>query len=67
MPVYEYVCTQCGERFERLVAYAEADRVCCRRCGAPEVRRLVSVIAPPRPARSSEGCGCGGSCNCAVH
>jgi putative FmdB family regulatory protein len=67
MPVYEYVCTECGDRFERLVAYAEADGVACQRCGSREVRRLVSLISAPRPARSSEGCACGGSCSCGAH
>lgn len=67
MPVYEYVCCECGDRFERLVAYTEADGVECTRCGSREVRRLVSLIAAPRPARSSEGCGCGGSCSCGAH
>lgn len=62
MPLYEYVCTECGGRFERLVSYVEADGVRCRRCGSGEVRRLVSLIAAPRPAHTSGGCSCGGSC-----
>ncbi len=64
MPVYEYVCTYCGDRFERLVSYAEADGVRCQRCGSEKVRRLVSLIAAPRPPHTSGGCGCGGSCSC---
>lgn len=67
MPVYEYVCTECGDRFERLVGYADADGVFCERCGSRNVRRLVSLIAAPRPARSSARCGCGGACSCGTH
>jgi putative FmdB family regulatory protein len=67
MPVYEYVCTRCGERFERLASYAEADRVSCQGCGSDRVRRLVSLIAAPKPAHAAGGCGCGGSCSCGAH
>lgn len=64
MPVYEYECTACDARFDRLVAHAEADRASCPRCGAAEVRRLLSVIAglggrgePEAPACGGGACG----------
>lgn len=59
MPIYEFECEQCGERFEELVAAAAA-AVACPRCGAGETRRLLSNVSPasrqPRGAavRSNE-------------
>ena len=45
MPIYDFECTACGERFEALVAAAE--RPVCPVCGAPEPARLFSPIAGP--------------------
>ncbi len=45
MPIYEYECEGCGERFEELVA-AGAVGVACPRCGSTETRRLLSNVSP---------------------
>jgi putative FmdB family regulatory protein len=54
MPIYEYECESCGERFEELVA-ADAEGVPCAACGSTATRRLLSGFAPrgrqPRGAR----------------
>jgi len=48
MPIYEYQCPECGERFSRLRPMRESDQPSrCPKCGAPEARRVVSVPAPP--------------------
>lgn len=46
MPIYEFECGECGERFEELVA-AGADDVACPSCGANRTRRLLSNVSPP--------------------
>jgi putative FmdB family regulatory protein len=46
VPVYEYECEGCGERFEELVA-GEAVTPACPACGAARSRRLLSQVAPP--------------------
>lgn len=61
MPIYEYVCTQCGERFERLILGVPED-VACRACGSGSVRRVVSVFAVGRPAADGETAPCGPGC-----
>jgi putative FmdB family regulatory protein len=59
MPIYEFECEGCGERFEELVAAGATD-VACPRCGASGARRLLSNVSPasrqPRGAavRSNE-------------
>jgi len=45
MPIYEFECEECGERFEELVG-AEAT-VACPACGAERTRRLYSTVSPP--------------------
>jgi len=45
MPVYEYECQICGERFDKLVRsmHQEPPDVTCPACAGTEVRRLISA------------------------
>jgi putative FmdB family regulatory protein len=46
MPIYEYECRECGERFSLLRPMREMNEPArCPRCEAPEARRLISVPA----------------------
>jgi len=72
MPVYEFVCLACEERFDRLLPMSAGDPG-CPRCGEPRTRRQLSVIAGLTGARdggsmpvssSGSGCACGGACAC---
>jgi putative FmdB family regulatory protein len=42
MPIYEYECSTCGHRFEKLVRIG-ADAPPCPECSASEARRLISA------------------------
>ncbi|MCL4543969.1 MAG: zinc ribbon domain-containing protein [Chloroflexi bacterium] len=70
MPLYEYVCLECNERYEELRPASKADTVIpCTTCGSARVKRLLSVFAAPRGAAvevgsSTGGCACGGHCSC---
>ena len=57
MPVYEYRCESCGERFEKLVRsmLQESPEVGCPACQGTEVRRVISA-----PVVHSGGEGGGG-------
>lgn len=74
MPLYEYRCADCHERFEKLASMDAADKqVTCPHCGGTRSRRLISVFATFSPSSqpgggaASGGCGCGGSCACGGH
>jgi putative FmdB family regulatory protein len=45
VPIYDFECGACGERFEALVAAAE--RPACPVCATPDPARLFSPIAGP--------------------
>lgn len=70
MPIYEYQCKSCDQRFEKLIRSAtEADHVACPECGSKKTERALSVFAvgAEAPKRSSRpgGCGrCGGDGPC---
>ncbi|HLQ85707.1 MAG TPA: zinc ribbon domain-containing protein [Salinisphaeraceae bacterium] len=43
MPIYEYVCRQCGEELERLQKMSDAPLTDCPACGEAALRRKVSA------------------------
>jgi putative FmdB family regulatory protein len=70
MPIYEYVCLDCGQRFETLRTMKEADApIACVQCESGHTQRKLSVFFAQSGGRvvaggGSKGCaGCsGGSC-----
>ena len=76
MPIYEYRCESCSEKFEVLTGFAERDRAqACPACESTKTRVLVSSFAFAGAGDSLEsmdfgsgasggGCACGGSCSC---
>jgi putative FmdB family regulatory protein len=75
MPIYDYRCRECDERFEELARNPDV-KVDCPTCGAAEAERLLSVFAgigassrastAPTPTQlvSNRAAGCGPSCGC---
>ncbi len=66
MPIYEYVCSACGHRFEKLVRSISTgeSKVDCPRCQEHEAERAVSTFAlgggsssALEPATPSAGAG----------
>jgi putative FmdB family regulatory protein len=79
MPIYEFYCSDCRDKFEVLTSYeASQAGMVCASCHGTNVRKLLSVFA--RPARGGgndfgnygdagdygdgEDFGGGGGCSC---
>ncbi len=67
MPIYEYRCLACGEKFEKLVV-GQA-RVACPACASADISRTLSLFGVKTSegftASTGSGCGCGaGGCGC---
>lgn len=45
MPIYEFECPACSERFDRLQKLSDPDPDSCPHCGATGVRRCVTAPA----------------------
>jgi putative FmdB family regulatory protein len=60
MPIYEYVCSGCQARFEKLVRRF-GEEVHCPSCASAAVDKQLSVfaVAVSAPAPSFAGCGAG--------
>ena len=79
MPMFDFVCTKCGEKFEELVSCNDSAPA-CPKCGALQSERQLSAPCPPKsrafpfkpgPVRPMMGggmpggCGMGGGCGSA--
>ena len=49
MPLYDYICDQCGQHFELLVMSATVP--VCPRCGSDRLQQLIG--APVAPGKSA--------------
>jgi len=45
MPIYEYRCGSCDERFEEFLTTSDKPEPPCPNCGSTEVERLMSTIS----------------------
>ncbi|MCK4548606.1 MAG: zinc ribbon domain-containing protein [Candidatus Krumholzibacteria bacterium] len=54
MPIYEYKCTACGNRFEELVLNS-SQKVPCPDCDSDDVERELSLFASSATGCSPSG------------
>lgn len=46
MPVYEYRCKECGEKFEKLVRFSTStSEIECPKCSGRKVDKLISAFS----------------------
>jgi len=54
MPLYEFVCDECGQAFELLVGFSQADKAQrCPDCGGEKTHRKMSSFAMGGSSSSS--------------
>ncbi|HJY88366.1 MAG TPA: FmdB family zinc ribbon protein [Candidatus Acidoferrales bacterium] len=63
MPIYEYLCEECGTRYERVV-FSERLTIACPKCASerqtlqPSVFRTSKFASPDGSSSSAGRCGC---------
>ncbi|CAM3535605.1 FmdB family zinc ribbon protein [Parendozoicomonas haliclonae] len=45
MPIYEYLCQDCGTSLEAIQKFSDAPLTDCPECGKPELKKLLSAPA----------------------
>jgi len=46
MPIYPYVCNECGEKFDLLVGVtAQPEELKCQKCGSENIKKLIGSFA----------------------
>jgi len=68
MPIFEFICQECGQEFEELLRNASViAEVSCPICKSPEIARKISVFAAPASGGKATaywgGSTPGSSCN----
>jgi putative FmdB family regulatory protein len=71
MPIYEYICDSCNERFEKIVINKQQE-IACPNCSSKKATIQLSVFATAGAGSSSSSGGfsgggggcCGGGCSC---
>ena len=71
MPIYEYACLDCGERFEMIRAMKDADTpLACVKCESQHTARLLSLFNASSGGRvvagGNAGCASCSSSTCAT-
>jgi putative FmdB family regulatory protein len=66
MPIYEYRCNECGDLFEKMVKFSDADILpACPKCESKDTRKMLSTVASfgnsSSGTSSSSNSGCGSS------
>jgi putative FmdB family regulatory protein len=61
MPLFEYVCSRCGEEFEKIVASVRS-RVSCPECRGRKVKRKFSLFGVKSGGKFVSSSG-GGDCS----
>ena len=63
MPLYEYVCQECGTRFDALRAIKDADQpIPCKLCQSTHTTRKLSVFFAQSGGKVVAGTSGGDSC-----
>ena len=68
MPIFEFKCEDCGDKFEELVSVSQQsfEYVTCPSCGAQKSKKLMSAPSISMGGDSGEGCPSalpGGGCS----
>jgi putative FmdB family regulatory protein len=67
MPIYEYVCNDCGERFEILRSIKDADSpLLCNTCQSNKTHRALSVFFAQSGSKIIAGNGSSGCSGCST-
>jgi putative FmdB family regulatory protein len=66
MPIYEYECNHCGEPFEKMVRFSEAQHIpACPKCESKDTHKKISAVVSfgtsGMGAAGSSTSGCGSS------
>lgn len=65
MPIYEYICKDCGKRFEMLRTIKEADSpIACKSCQSSQTERALSVFFAQSGSQIIAGGNNGGCVGC---
>lgn len=58
MPLFEFICKKCGNKFEKIVFSIDNEKILCPVCGSAEVEKQFSSFAAVGSKSHSHGHCC---------
>ena len=58
MPIFDFECIECGDKFDLLIANKDKDKAQCPKCGSGNVKQLLSVFATTSGSSTSSQGSC---------
>ncbi len=62
MPMFEYKCNKCGDKFEFLILAGREEKVVCPGCNSEDIEKQLTVFRATKNSRSGSGSGLQGTC-----
>jgi putative FmdB family regulatory protein len=64
MPIYTYVCNECGEKFDLLIGVtAQQEELKCQKCGSENIKKMMGSFSvsggSPKSSGSDSSCPTG--------
>lgn len=56
MPIFEFECKACSNKFDLMIANKDKESVKCPQCGSKEIKQLLSLFATSSKASSPDSC-----------
>ena len=57
MPIFEFKCKECGEKFEKLLFSSDKDKIKCPKCNSENVSKVFSVFSSKATGSSCASTG----------
>ncbi len=62
MPIFEYICQECGESFEKLILFSAASaQATCPHCSSNQTKKKISVFSSSKQNTAGNNSSCGSS------
>lgn len=59
MPIFDFQCKECGNKFDLMISNKDKDKVQCTQCGSKDVKQLLSMFATSSAGAAPNSCqGC---------
>lgn len=65
MPIFDFLCQNCGNKFDVMISNADKNKVQCPECKSTQVKQMLSLFNTGRTGKSvptsCQGCSAGAS------
>jgi putative FmdB family regulatory protein len=56
MPIFDFLCLNCGKKFDLIISNADKNKVLCPECNSSNIKQLLSLFNTGRTGKKPAGC-----------